>query len=397
VSEHRTKETGNATDVLARKVTVCDRCLQASCWQAIFMCQEAQNAGTREASVAQLALLRAEAPDYWFRDPCTGVIDHDAVRGVYVFDENALYDFIEAAELPDLRDTISRPVMNSPADEAEARDRAQAAPRQADPDAPGRGVSGVTAGSEARPVTATEHRPSKTITHAEELRMLVKLEDRSRDYTDKAMLSAAAEIERLTRAMNGQADVMVAREREFASALLRLDELERANAGLATESEELRHDIARHVAICAEQTTESERLRSERDKAQQIAQAECVMRHEAYREWDRLKARIDALMLEYCPDEMTPEQTAEWARNQVPADETSGLESGCHRSHPHEDMLAECRLKAVRAFIGNRLRRLPTNPACESTQSAHERSILETLEACIADARPAVKASEGRS
>lgn len=35
------------------------------------------------------------------------------------------------------------------------------------------------------------------MTNAEELRMLVKLEDRSRDYTDKAMLSAAAELDRL--------------------------------------------------------------------------------------------------------------------------------------------------------------------------------------------------------
>ena len=35
-----------------------------------------------------------------------------------------------------------------------------------------------------------------------------------------------------------------------------------------------------------------------------------------------LQARIDALMLEYCPDEMTPEQIAEWERHQraVPND-----------------------------------------------------------------------------
>ena len=45
--------------------------------------------------------------------------------------------------------------MNSPADEAEARDRAHAAPRQADPDAPCRGETGTSSGSEARPVTAT--------------------------------------------------------------------------------------------------------------------------------------------------------------------------------------------------------------------------------------------------
>lgn len=34
------------------------------------------------------------------------------------------------------------------------------------------------------------------------------------------------------------------------------------------------------------------------------------------------QARIDALMLEYCPDEMTPEQVAEWARHQQPARST---------------------------------------------------------------------------
>ena len=31
-----------------------------------------------------------------------------------------------------------------------------------------------------------------------------------------------------------------------------------------------------------------------------------------------LQAKIDALMLEYCPDEMTPEQLNGWAKNQKP-------------------------------------------------------------------------------
>jgi hypothetical protein len=31
-----------------------------------------------------------------------------------------------------------------------------------------------------------------------------------------------------------------------------------------------------------------------------------------------LQAKIDALMLEYCPDEMTPEQIDEWERHQRP-------------------------------------------------------------------------------
>ena len=39
-----------------------------------------------------------------------------------------------------------------------------------------------------------------------------------------------------------------------------------------------------------------------------------------------LQARIDELMLEYCPDEMTPEQLDEWARHQIPAPE-AGLDA----------------------------------------------------------------------
>lgn len=31
------------------------------------------------------------------------------------------------------------------------------------------------------------------------------------------------------------------------------------------------------------------------------------------------QAKIDALMLEYCPEEITPDQRAEWARHQRPA------------------------------------------------------------------------------
>ena len=42
---------------------------------------------------------------------------------------------------------------------------------------------------------------------------------------------------------------------------------------------------------------------------------------ELEREAAAKQARIDALMLEYCPDEMTPEQVAEWARHQRPISE----------------------------------------------------------------------------
>jgi hypothetical protein len=34
------------------------------------------------------------------------------------------------------------------------------------------------------------------------------------------------------------------------------------------------------------------------------------------------QAQIDRLMLEYCPDEMTPEQMAEWARHQKPVSDS---------------------------------------------------------------------------
>ncbi len=42
---------------------------------------------------------------------------------------------------------------------------------------------------------------------------------------------------------------------------------------------------------------------------------------ELEREIAAKQAHIDALMIEYCPDEMTPEQVAEWARHQQPVSE----------------------------------------------------------------------------
>ena len=46
-------------------VTVCDRCLQASCWQGIFMCDEAREAGTTVMTIADLRKLNLEHPCYW--------------------------------------------------------------------------------------------------------------------------------------------------------------------------------------------------------------------------------------------------------------------------------------------------------------------------------------------
>ena len=36
---------------------------------------------------------------------------------------------------------------------------------------------------------------------------------------------------------------------------------------------------------------------------------------------DEQQAEIDRLMLEHCPEEMTPEQIANWKQSQVPAPE----------------------------------------------------------------------------
>ena len=46
-------------------ITVCDKCLQASCWQGIFMCEEARYAGTVEKTVKELKELKLEHSDYW--------------------------------------------------------------------------------------------------------------------------------------------------------------------------------------------------------------------------------------------------------------------------------------------------------------------------------------------
>ena len=48
-----------------RFVTVCDKCLEASCWQGVFMCDDAQTAGTTERTVAELRRLGREHPSYW--------------------------------------------------------------------------------------------------------------------------------------------------------------------------------------------------------------------------------------------------------------------------------------------------------------------------------------------
>jgi hypothetical protein len=57
------------------KITVCDACLRACCWQGEFMCDYSDMASTTERSVAQLRAGRhGENEQYWAKD--AGVKQH---------------------------------------------------------------------------------------------------------------------------------------------------------------------------------------------------------------------------------------------------------------------------------------------------------------------------------
>jgi hypothetical protein len=49
-------------------ITVCAACLQASCWQGIFMCQQSQNADIVQKTRRELKALNLEHPSYWKTD-----------------------------------------------------------------------------------------------------------------------------------------------------------------------------------------------------------------------------------------------------------------------------------------------------------------------------------------
>jgi len=51
-----------------KQITVCDQCWRASCWQGIFMCDDATNAGVAKAPIAQLRRLALENECYWKTD-----------------------------------------------------------------------------------------------------------------------------------------------------------------------------------------------------------------------------------------------------------------------------------------------------------------------------------------
>lgn len=48
-----------------RLVTVCSSCLQATCWQGLFYCDDYQTAGTKDMPISELQKLKLEHPSYW--------------------------------------------------------------------------------------------------------------------------------------------------------------------------------------------------------------------------------------------------------------------------------------------------------------------------------------------
>lgn len=58
-----------------RRITVCAACLQASCWQAVFMCQQSGSANITTRTEDELRTLGREHPDYW-------LTDNELARGV---------------------------------------------------------------------------------------------------------------------------------------------------------------------------------------------------------------------------------------------------------------------------------------------------------------------------
>lgn len=66
-----------------RMITVCSACRQASCWQARFMCDEADTAGTLSLPESLLRAEGREHPDYMLTDDelTSGVLPGRQSRG----------------------------------------------------------------------------------------------------------------------------------------------------------------------------------------------------------------------------------------------------------------------------------------------------------------------------
>lgn len=60
------------TEAENQMITVCDKCLQASCWQGAYMCWEWKGAGKVQKTINELKALDLEHPTWWVSDEDLG-------------------------------------------------------------------------------------------------------------------------------------------------------------------------------------------------------------------------------------------------------------------------------------------------------------------------------------
>jgi len=69
------------------KITVCSKCLRASCWLGLLSCDDSTSAGTVEMTREELEKLNLEPPVYWEKENAE-VIREDGIG------------FLDAIDLP---------------------------------------------------------------------------------------------------------------------------------------------------------------------------------------------------------------------------------------------------------------------------------------------------------
>ena len=83
---------------------------------------------------------------------------------------------------------------------------------------------------------------------------------------------------------------------------------------------------ARKRAALHKANTEAERLKQKLAVAEMMGNVWKAAAYSAAKTADDRQARIDALMLEYCPDEMTEAQKENWAKHQRPVSDDTQRE-----------------------------------------------------------------------
>lgn len=138
---------------------------------------------------------------------------------------------------------------------------------------------------------------------AEHERVVAELQTARAEYAGRARLAETRMIEAEQRAERAE---------------VRVAELEAENARLRDEAASALALLARMRAACGD---DGRRMQGELEAYLRELRADAERVAALERDVARAQARIDALMLEYCPDEMTPEQVAEWSRHQRPVSE----------------------------------------------------------------------------